>query len=69
MNDGLGNLWAHPADDAIGTHQANGSHGFQQVLCHQGIDGGHAGDVDDGNFRAGVDDALQQRLHHHLGAL
>uniref|UniRef100_A0A1I7YBM1 PE-PGRS family protein n=1 Tax=Steinernema glaseri TaxID=37863 RepID=A0A1I7YBM1_9BILA len=69
VHDGLGDLRAYTADDAVGAHQADGGHGLEQVLGHQGIDGGHTGDVDDGDFRAGVDDALQQRFHHHLGAL
>ncbi|MNT40005.1 hypothetical protein D3C72_1762950 [compost metagenome] len=69
MHDGLGDLRANAADDAVGPHQADGGDGLEQVLGHQGIDGRYTGDVDDGDLRAGVDDPLQQRFHHHLGAL
>ncbi len=68
MDDGLGDLRPDAGDDAVRAHQAGGGHGLQQVLGDQGVDGRHAGDVDDGDGRTGVDDALQQRFHHHLGA-
>ena len=38
----------------------------QQMLGDQGVDRRHTGDIDDGDFRTGIDDALQQRFHHHL---
>jgi hypothetical protein len=41
---------------------------LEQVLGHQRVHRGHAGDVDDRDPRAGVHDALEQVLHHHLGA-
>jgi hypothetical protein len=68
VDDGLRDLRPDAADDAFRAHQADGADGLEQVLRHQRVDGGHAGDVDDGQGGAGVDDALQQRLHHHLGA-
>ena len=42
---------------------------LQQMLRRQRVDRRHAGDVDDGDFGAVVDDVLQQVLHHDLGAL
>ncbi|MNO90507.1 hypothetical protein D3C76_820290 [compost metagenome] len=39
------------------------------MLGHQGVDGRHAGNVDDRDLRTGVDDALQQRFHDGLAAL
>ena len=30
-----------------------------------GVDRRHTGDIDDGDLRTGIDDALQQRFHHH----
>src|SRR3954470_16188220 len=62
MHDGLRDLRTHAADDGIGTHEADGRHGLQQMLGDQGVDGRHAGDVDDGDFRTGFHDALEQRL-------
>ena len=41
---------------------------FEQVLGDQRVDGGHAGDVDDRDRRAGLDDPLEEALHDHLGA-
>ena len=41
---------------------------FQQVLRHERVHGRDAGDVDDRNRRAGLDDALQQAFHDHLCA-
>jgi hypothetical protein len=38
------------------------------VLRDERVDGRHAGDVDDGDFGAGIDQPLQQRLHHDLRA-
>ena len=54
---------------ASGTHEADGGDGLEQMLRDEGIDGGNAGDIDDGDFGAGFHDALEQRFHHHLGAL
>ena len=68
MHDGLGDLRADAADDAVGAHQARRRHGFDQVLRHQGIDRRHPGDVDDRDLGARGDDLLQQALHDGLGA-
>jgi len=54
--------------DAIGAHQPERRHRLQKVLSHQRIDGGYARDIDDGDFRFGLDDFLKERLHHHLRA-
>ena len=69
MHHGLRDLRPDAADDAVGAHQPRGGDGLQQMLGGQRIDRGHAGDVDDGDFRFGIDDGLQQVFHHHLGAL
>ena len=47
-------------------HQPRRSYCLQQMLRHQGVDDGDAGDVDDRHLRAGLDDPLQQGLHDHL---
>src|ERR1700749_1077970 len=62
VHDGLRDLRADAADDAVRAHQADRRDGLQQVLRDQGVDGGHAGDVDDRELGAGLDDARQQRL-------
>jgi hypothetical protein len=56
------------ADDAVGAHQARGRDGLHEVLRDERVDGRHAGDVDDGDRGARVDDLLQDVFHHHLGA-
>ena len=38
------------------------------MLRHQRIDRGNAGNVDNGQFGARLDNALQQVLHDHLSA-
>ena len=68
VDDGLRDLRPDAADDAVGAHQPGGRDRLDQMLRHQRVDGRHAGDVDDGDLGAGVDDALQQVLHHHLRA-
>ena len=68
MDDRLRDLRPDAADDAVGAHQPRGRHRLQQVLRDQRVDGRHAGDVEDGDRRAGLDDALQQVLHHDLRA-
>ena len=68
MNDGLRNLRADAADQAIRAHQARRGHGLQQVLGYQRVHHRHAGDVDDGVVRPRLDDGVQQILHHHLRA-
>src|SRR4051812_715343 len=68
VHDGLRDLRADAADDAFGAHQADGADGLQQVLGHECVHRGDAGDVDDGQVGAGFDDALQQRLHDELRA-
>ena len=67
-DDGLGDLRADAGDDALGAHQPGGHHGLQDVLGDLGVHRRDAGDVDDRVRRAGVDQRLQQPLHHHLGA-
>ncbi len=64
-----GDLRADAADEAFGAHQPGGGDGFQQILGGESVDRRHAGNVDDGDLGLFVDDALQQVLHHHLGAL
>ncbi len=68
MHDGLRDLRANAADDAVRAHQARGGDRLQQMLRDQRVDRRHAGDVDDRDGRAGADDGLQQALHHHLRA-
>ena len=68
VDDRLGDLRADAADDAVGAHQPRGGDGLEQVLRGERVDRRHAGDVDDGDRRAGVDDPLQQALHHDLRA-
>ncbi len=68
MHDGLGDLRADAADDAIGTHQPGRRNGLDQVLRDQRVDRRHAGNVDDGDLRFRADDPLQQIFHHDLGA-
>ena len=41
---------------------------LMQVLRGQRVDRRHARDVEDRDLRAGLDDALEQALHDHLGA-
>ena len=69
VDDRLGDLGSDAADDALGAHEPGGPDRLEQVLGHEGVDGGHARNVDDGDRRSGVHDPLQQALHHDLGAL
>src|SRR5262245_51924034 len=66
VHDGLCDLRADPADDALGAHQAGRRDGLQQVLGHQRVHCGDAGDVDDRDARPGLDDPLEQALHDDL---
>src|SRR5688500_759652 len=66
VHDRLGDLWAHAADDAVGTHESDGGHCFQQVLRDERIDRRYSGDVNDCNRRARFHDALEQTFHHDL---
>ena len=68
VHHGLRDLRTNAADDALRSHEPRGGHGLEQMLRRQGIDRGHAGDVEDGDLRAGFDDSLQQRLHRDLRA-
>ena len=52
----LGDLRTDAADHAVGAHQPGGGDRLEQMLGHQGVDGRHAGDVDDGDLGALVDD-------------
>src|SRR5580698_10572278 len=45
MNDGLRDLRPDAADDAFGAHKTRRRDGLQEMLCHQRIYGGNAGDV------------------------
>ncbi|HUN50442.1 MAG TPA: STAS domain-containing protein, partial [Candidatus Sulfotelmatobacter sp.] len=55
------------ADDAIRAHQPRRGDGLQQVLRHQGVHGGDAGDIDDRDLRAGFHNALQQIVDQGAG--
>ena len=68
MHDRLRDLRPDAADDAIRAHQPRRRDGLQQMLRDERIDGRHAGDVDDRDFRARLDDPLEQALHHDLRA-
>ena len=68
VHDGLRDLRAHAGDDAFRAHEPQRGHRLQQVLRDQRVDRRHAGDVEDGDLRAGLDDLLQQGFHDHLGA-
>jgi len=68
MDDGLGDLRPDSADDAFGAHEADRRHGLHEVLRNQRVHRRHPGDVEDCDVRSGVDDSLQQRLHHDLRA-
>src|SRR5262249_60584283 len=69
MHDGLRDLWPDAADDAVGAHESSSRYGLDQMLSHQGIDGWHAGDVDDGDLGSRLDDVIEQILHHGLSTL
>ncbi len=56
MNDGLRNLRAHAADDAVRAHQPRCGDRFQQMLRHQRIHGGHARNIDDRDARVRLHD-------------
>src|SRR5262245_22406987 len=49
MHERLCDLRPNTADQAICTHEAGGSHSFQQVLSDERINRWYAGNVDDGN--------------------
>jgi hypothetical protein len=68
VDDGLRDLRADAADNAISTHQPRRGDGLQEVLSGQRVNRGNTGDIDDRDRRAGIDDALKQVFHHHLGA-
>src|SRR5579883_2817798 len=67
MDEGLGDLRADAADDAVRAHEARGRDRLEQMLRHHRVDRGHARDVDDRDLGARADDPLQEALHHHLG--
>src|SRR5262245_60349515 len=66
MHDRLRDLRPDAADDALGSHEPRGGNRLQEVLRDERVDGGHAGDVDDRDPRAGGDDLLEEALHHDL---
>src|SRR2546423_4870293 len=68
VNNGLRDGRADAGDDAGRAEQAHGGHGLNQVIRHLRVDGRHAGDVEDGDLGARLDDALKQALHHQLRA-
>ena len=41
---------------------------LMQMLRHQGVDRGHAGNVDNCDFGIGLHDRFNSDLHHYLGA-
>jgi len=59
VHDGLGDLRADAADDAVGAHQADRRDSLEQVLRDQSVDGGHTGDVNDRELGTRLDDASQ----------
>ena len=61
MDDRLRDLRPDAADDAVRAHQPGGRDRLQQMLRDQRVHGRHAGDVDDRDLGAGLDDPLQQR--------
>jgi hypothetical protein len=67
MDDRLRDLRPDAADDAVRAHEPGGGHRLQQVLGHEGVHRRDARDVDDGDRRPGLHDALEQVLHHDLG--
>jgi hypothetical protein len=66
MDNSLGDLRTHPAHNAVGAHEPGGCDGLEQMLGDERVDGGHAGDVNDGDRRARLHDPLQEVLHDHL---
>src|SRR5262245_11789844 len=62
----LRDLRPDAADDALRANEPGRGHGLEEMLGHQGVDRRHPGDVDHRDGRTGVDDLLQQRLHHDL---
>jgi hypothetical protein len=68
MDDGLGDLRPDAADDAFRPHEPRRGHRLEQMLRYERVDGRHTGDVEDGDGRSGLHDALQQRLHDDLRA-
>src|SRR5262249_50839514 len=69
MDDGLSDLRADATDDAVSTHQPCGGDRLQQMLCDERVNRRHACDVEDGDDRSGLHDALQKAFHYHLRAL
>src|SRR5687767_10504665 len=67
MHDRLRDLRPDAADETVGPHQPRGGNRLQKMLGHERVDRRHARDVDDGDGSAGLDDALEQVLHDHLG--
>src|SRR5262245_41441367 len=68
MHDRLCDLRADAADEAVRTHEPRRSDGFQEMLRDERVDGGYAGDIENGDRRASVDDALEETLHDDLRA-
>src|SRR5436305_7235169 len=68
VDDGLRNRRADAGDDTGRAEQAHSGNGFDQVIGHLRVDGRHAGDVEDGDLGARLDDALKQAFHHQLRA-
>src|ERR1044072_9772652 len=68
MHNRLSNRGADACDYARRAEQANRCDCLYQIICHLRINRRHARDVEDGNLRAGPNDALKQPLHHQLSA-
>ena len=58
MHHRLRDLGPDARDNAIGPHEASGRDRFEKVLRDERIDCRHAGDVDDREIGALVDDRL-----------
>ena len=55
-----------PLIEAIGTHESRRRNRFQQMLRHQGIHHGNAGNIDNGEVERVFNDCIEQILHDHL---
>ena len=69
MHDGLGDLRANTADDAIGAHQPGGRHCLDEVLAYQGVHRWNARDVDDGDLGTQVTTLAQTGCRWFKGRL
>src|SRR2546423_953419 len=68
LNHRLRDCRADAGEYAARAHQSGRRHGLDEVVGDERVHRAHARDVEDGDGRAGLDDLLQERLHHHLRA-